>query len=82
MKIQIHEILLTIKVARELLRSSPEISEKIELLLSKEVVSLIEDSCLTVNQLSDYLNITTEETKNLLSMARKSKNGTCICYKY
>jgi len=71
MKIQVHEILLTIKVAKELLRSCPETSKKLEELLSKEVVSLIEDSCLTVNQLSNHLNITTEELNNLLSIARK-----------
>ncbi len=71
MKIQVHEILLTMKVAKELLRSCPETSKKVETLLSKEVISLIEDSCLTVNQLSSHLAITTKEAENLLLIARK-----------
>ena len=72
MKIQVHEILLTMKVAKELLRSCPETSKRLEKLLSEEVVSLIEDSCLTVNQLSSHLGITTEEIENLLTIARKN----------
>ncbi len=72
MEIKIHEILLILKVAKELLRSSPEVSEKLEILLSKEVYTLYKDSCLTVNQLSTSLNITPEELEKLLMIARKN----------
>ncbi len=71
MKIQVHEILLTMKVAKELLRSCPEVAEKLEKLLANEVYTLTEDSCLTVNQLSTHLTITTEELENLFTIARK-----------
>ena len=71
MKIQVHEILLIMKVAKELLRSCPEVANKVEKLLADEVYTLIGDSCLTVNQLSTHLTITTEELEKLFTIARK-----------
>ncbi len=72
MKIQVHEILLIMKVAKELLRSCPEVANKVEKLLADEVYTLIGDSCLTVNQLSTHLTITTEELEKLFTIARKT----------
>lgn len=72
MKIQVHEILLIMKVAKELLRSCPEVADKVEKLLADEVYTLIGDSCLTVNQLSTHLTITTEELEKLFTIARKT----------
>ena len=72
MKIKASEILLTMEVAKELLKSNPQVADKLEILLAKEVFNLCVDSCLTVNQLSNHLCITPEALKSIYSLARKN----------
>lgn len=71
MKIKVSEILLTMEVAKELLRSNPDIVNKLEKLLAQEVCTLLEDNCMTVNQLSNHLCITPEQLQNLYHLAGK-----------